>query len=353
VTKKDIKNMIKQKAMAVEVKDFSQDILEKFQSQPKPLKETIQEPKRSFKLKPILISLTLVMSIFLIVILFPKEEQSVVDTPLLENIEDVIALSSIQSTSLIPLLESELSMNEGILLRFGPVERNNRIRDEIEDVSKYLETIEKLYANKDDFKVTDERQNAQGFSRRMRFASKDLLNEETSYEIRYNQRLNQKTKQFVIEGLLYRGDKAYQMTLEGKQGEKHVEMITKKDDHNYIRVNYEVDENKHIYEVQIIKQDHITQMVEIELKQIDETRYATLSFIEGESTGNYQFELRLENSIKVIHVDYEIQIDDEVESGEMTFRINTDQTPPVYQITVQPEGRTPFIVTRGRFQQNG
>ena len=138
-------------------------------------------------------------------------------------------------TSLVNILETELDATTAIPLRFGPIERNARIEDEISDVSKYLETIEKLYASNEDFEVIDE-PIVDGYQRRMRFRTKDLLNQTANYEMVYNQSYNKETKRFTITGEVKIGERSYPITAEGVKGEKGIIMTAKKDDSNLLKI---------------------------------------------------------------------------------------------------------------------
>ncbi|HAX02317.1 MAG: hypothetical protein A2Y45_03390 [Tenericutes bacterium GWC2_34_14] len=350
MTNKEMKELIKEKAMKVEVKDFSEEIIARAKFLPQKQVETIEQPRRLFNFKPLLTSFLFLMTTVFAVFLFIGETEipPVTETPVLENIESAVALSSVQTTSLVNILETELDATTAIPLRFGPIERNARIEDEISDVSKYLETIEKLYASNEDFEVIDE-PIVDGYQRRMRFRTKDLLNQTANYEMVYNQSYNKETKRFTITGEVKIGERSYPITAEGVKGEKGIIMTAKKDDSNYVVLDYTEIDGIHYYTVELVKNDLSIQKVSITLTEVDGTKIATLEFIEGESTGTYTFTIEQEDLVKIIRVEYAIDFEGDLEEGIIIIRILTLNQATMYAITVQPEGRIPFSITRGRY----
>jgi len=351
MTKKELKVYLKTKASEIEVKDFSQTILERAKSLPRTHMESIEEPRRSLRLKPILTSFLLLTTTVFALFLFLGEEDipPVIETPVLENMESVVALSAVQTTSLIHILETELAAETAIPLRFGPIERNNRIQDELNDVAKYLETIEKLYASNENFEVVDEAKSSNGFARRMRFRTKDLLEQEAQYEMMYNQTFNQATNRFQVAGQVKVGEKSYPFTVEGQKGERGIVMTAKKDDANFVILEYMEVDGVHYYTVELIKQDQSIQKVSIELTETEGIKQATLSFISGTSTGTYVFSIEVEDLKKIILIHYTIDFDGDIEEGDITIRILALPQSAIYSIIVKPEGRIPFSITRARF----
>lgn len=353
MTNKELKSYIKKKADEVEIKDFSVSIIERASHLPRVEEQVIEKKRFSLRLNPLTTSiLTLMTTILLVLILLePTGITPVEEEPVLENMENVIALSSVQATSLIDVLETELSYTPSIsYLRFGPNEKNNKLTDEIKDVSRYLETIEKLYASNENFEVSDTFENKQGFGRHMRFKTRDLTDRETEYEILYNQSINKSNQSFNITGEIRLGTKAYLMMAHGIKGQTGVHVEVSDGSLNTVILDYTEVDGVHTYLVELVRNDQSVQKVEIKLEQNEEEKIATLTFVEGKSTGTYTFRIVTEDRIKIISVRYSIQFDDEVEEGEITIRILTLQQQTLYQIVIKPEGRPSFIITRGRFQ---
>lgn len=351
MTRKELKNYIKSKAMDVEVKDFSSAILERAKHLPQTSIETFKEEKRVWRIKPLTTSLITVLTTFIIVLLLIN--QTGVDpnpeTAVLADMENVVALSTVQATSLIEVMDSELSTESISVLRFGPQEKNDLIQDELTDLSRYLETIEKLYASNDDFEVIDEVEQTGNFGRRIRFRTRDFTDKETNYEIKYNQSFNAETNRFKVLGRIQLGEKNFDLEVNGTKGSRNLTMTVKKDETNYVLLDFEVIDGVDTYTVELIKEDLSVEKVVITLTQTDDEKVATLSFIEGTSTGSYTFTIVEENLRKIIQIHYALDFDGELEEGDITIRVLTLQQVTLYSITVQPEGRAPFSFTRGRF----
>jgi hypothetical protein len=351
MTRKELKKIIKAKAMDVEVKDFSASIIERAKHLPQTSIETVKEKRSLWRIKPLTTSLITVFSTFILVLLLinqtgvdPQPEAAV-----LADMENIVALSTVQATSLIEVMDSELSAESISVLRFGPQEKNDLIQDELTDLARYLETIEKLYASNENFEVIDEIEEANGFNRRIRFRTRDFINKETQYEIKYNQNFNPQTNRFQVLGQIRLGEKQFDLELEGTKGSKNIVMTVKKDETNYVVLNYEVIDGIDTYTVELIKNDASIEKVMIILTEDEDEKVATLSFIEGTSTGTYTFTITEEDSRKIIQIQYELDFDGEIETGNITIRVLTLQQITLYSIIVQPEGRAPFSFTRGRF----
>lgn len=352
MTNKELKKTIKEKAMAFDVKDFSQEIIQKAQSLPRPL--VIKQEKPSLRLKPIVwLSLSVMTSLFLIVLVLTDQsvippDPTVPETLALEDIEDAVALSTIQATSLIDVLDTELSTTSSYTTLFmGPRDRNDRIQDELLDVQRYLQTIEMLYASNENFETVDEAI-TNGYQRHMRFRTRDFLDEENDYDLRYNQQINEETRRFTINGVIQVGSKSYPMTAEGTLGDKQFRMIATKDEENYVVLDYSEVDGSYIYTVELVKNDLSIETVTITLEEIEGIRTATLTFIDGESSGTYTFTMGIENDRKIILVTYTLDFDGDVEEGTMTIRILELPNVRTYSILVEPEGRPAFTFAMGR-----
>ena len=54
----------------------------------------------------------------------------------------------------------------------------------------------------------------------MRFKARDLVNQETMYELKYNQNINKETNVYNVTGEVVVGSKSYLMTAQGIKGQK-------------------------------------------------------------------------------------------------------------------------------------
>lgn len=349
--RKDLKKIIKDRAMAFEVKDFSQEIIKKAQHLPRSI--VIKQDHQPIRLKPLVwLSLSVVTSLFLIVLALTEgtlipQTPTTPETLVFADIEEAVALSTIQATSLIDVFDNELSSTSYTTLFMGPRDRNDRIQDELLDVQRYLQTIEKLYASNENFETIDE-PITNGFERQMRFKTRDFLDVENDYHVRYNQQINEQTRQFMIDGVIEVGDQTYPMTAQGMLGEKQFRMTASKDESNYVVLEYSEMNGTYVYTVELIKNDQSIETVTITLEEIDSQRVATLSFIDGQSSGTYTFVMAIENNRRIIEVNYTLDFDGVVEQGMMTIRILQLPSNMMYSILIEPEGRAAFTFSMGR-----
>lgn len=354
MTNKELKAYLKQKANEVEIKDFQTSILERVKMLQNDSVEVIEKPRRIFRLKPLTTSLLAVMATFIFVLLLVDQTgiNPVINEPVLENMENVVALSSIQATSLIEVMEQDLSISNQSLLRMGGPLRDQQIKNEIEDLRRYLDTIEKLYASNEDFDLTDEEENSSSYLRHMRFKARDLVNQETMYELKYNQNINKETNVYNVTGEVVVGSKSYLMTAQGIKGQKQIQLTVTNENDFMVVLDYEEIEGIHHYTVELINHDETLEIVTISLEKKGEKKIATLSFIEGTSTGIYVFEIIEEDFKKVIQITYTLDFSGDIEQGIITIRILSLPNANMYSIQVKPEGRQGFSITQGRRTPN-
>lgn len=347
--KKELIRLIQTKSKEVEIKDFSSSILERVRNLPQ--KEIIEAPKKTFRLKPILFAtLGTLASVLLFMVLYnPAAPIIPTDpiTPSLQNMDEVIALSTVSTASLIETFDAELSSGDTYQLSFGNIQNIQRIRDEIQDVVKYMETIEKLFASESDFGI--EKENISGqFTNRMRFKTKDLLGQEANYKFDYSQVVLANPKHFDLDGELEIGEKIYHITGKAETDTNKLILKAEKDSLNYILIQYEEILSIHQFMVEIVKNDTTIQKVQFDLEQSETSKKINFQFIEGESIGSYQFQIEENDHVKMIKAQYNIIFEDEEEKGEFKLRVLTLLNNTTYSILIKPEGKPPFIITQHR-----
>ncbi len=350
MNKKELIQLIRIKSKEVEIKDFSNQILEKVKHLPQ--KEMIQTPKRVFRLTPvILVTLGTFASVLLLMVLYnPAAPILPTDptAPTLENMDQVIALSTVSTASLIEAFDEELSTQDYDLLQFGSIQEYQRINDEIIDVTKYMETIEKLFASQSDFGIEKETISIGTFTNRMRFKTKDLLNQEVDYKFDYNTSSLTNPDHFDFDGELEIADKRYYISGTAETDSNHLSLKAQKDTLNYIVIDYEMVDSTHQFVIETVKNGESIQKVQFQYEKTESNKLIKLEFIDGESIGSYQFQVEENENVKVIRTMYSIITDEDEEKGEFVLRIISIQNRTIYSILVKPEGKTPFVITRGR-----
>jgi hypothetical protein len=118
-----------------------------------------------------------------------------------------------------------------------------------------------------------------------------------------------------------------------------------KDEANYIGVTFIKHNQAARYTTRIHKDGILVETVEMTSLELNNKQAIQIKFVTGQSVGTYQFVIDTENEQKVIRTQYEIQ-GDETESGIIIVRVLTE--PSGYEFFVQPTGRPPFTINRGR-----
>ena len=348
--KKELIKLIKTKSQEVEIKNFSSSILERVKNLPQI--ETIEAPKRVFKLKPVLfVTLGTLASVLLLMVLYnPASPIIPTDpiTPTLENMDQVIALSTVSTVSLIDLVDTEIQASENYILKYGNEQESYRIDEELPDVTKYMETIEKLFSSQSDFGIEKQTISNGNFNNRMLFKTKDLMNEEANYKFDYNQTALANPKHFELNGELEIGEKQYHISGVAKTDVNELSLKAEKDIANYITIDYELIGTTHQFIFETIKDNESIQKVSFQLERSEEDQLIKLEFIEGESIGSYEFKIEVEDNVKVIKSRYNITTNDVEEKGEFVVRVITLQNQTKYSVLIKPEGRTPYVIQQGR-----
>ncbi len=343
--KKELIQLIKTKSEQVEIRDFSREIIEKAKHLPRV--EVIEKTRFSFRLKPYyLATIGLMLTVLMIVLFTPDTPINPID-PTLENMDEVIAFSTLTSVSLIQTLDLDLdTVSDNVTLSHGNPPTPRMIENQITDITKYLDMMEKLFGSNPDFDLTFEDQTNPMYNNRMRFKTKDLLDEEVEYAIDFNQ-TNIGIHDFIIEGMVIIGEYAYPIYASGSSNDiDTLELVIEQENGNQITIHYEKIQEVHEFEIKIYQDDLLIQEVYFTYQEQGEDKHATLDFIYGETIGSYTFSLDVEDNVRQIRITYAIE--SENESGEIVIRIRTLLGQTTYVILIMPDGGIPFIINSER-----
>ncbi len=344
--KKELIQLIKNKSEAIDLPDFSASIIEKAKHLPKI--EIIERAPAKFRLKPYYLATLGVMLSVVMVILFSPNQPINPTNPSLENMEEVIAFSTLTSVSLIQTLDQDLSsQTDAVTLSHGNPPEPRRIENQIPDITKYLDMMEKLFGSNPGFNLVIEDGVNQSYQQRMRFMTKDLLDEEIEYAIDFNQ-TTIGVHGFLIEGVVIIGEYLYPIYAEGTANEENtLTLEIEQASGGRIIINYSKDVDLHTFEIMMYQNNNLTQEVYFTYQENGESKRATLDFIEGDAIGSYTFQLDTEDNIKLIRITYDLDSEDP-ESGEIVIRIRVLFGEVSYVILVIPDGGIPFIINSER-----
>ena len=350
--KKELLKLIKTKSQEVEIKDFSQNIIDRVKYLPHH-EEQVVTAKRKFRFQPYFIGLlTTMAAIFAFVVFYQPGGEEIV--PQFEDIDQIIAFSALSTASLIEIAEDNLTESSYSILGFGNEDNeDSKIDTEIIDVSRYMEIMEKLLSSDNDFDLEKEELTNSSYQMRMNFKTKDLVNQQVDYNVYYNRTPLQNQNQFTLNGYIEVGDNTYDITAEGLSNDaNHLSMRAAKDASNYIDMQYVKEEFGYTFYVQITKDNVVIEEVSLTVGEENGYKQVVLDFIEGDSTGSYTFRIIEEDMVKTIRIGYYIA-GTESESGVITVRVMSMMNAYQYMMVIKPEGGTAYTYERGRDTTEG
>jgi len=352
--RKTLIQLIKSKANEVEIKDFSASILEKAKHLPREKVATFEKTKMTWHLKPFALAATFVFVLILGFALFYDTAQTPpITQPTLDQYDDAIALSAMSSASLVTLVDQELSQpsQSNILLLSSVLEHSYAIDTEVNEVTKYLEMIEKLLSNQHQFEVKNEKLTTPGHNRKMQFTTKDLLDHEVEYTMSYLESYDEVLKKFTLNGHLLIGDQTIQMSAVVHEEDKAMIFKVAKDSENFVELIHTMHQEVDVYTIQVTKHNEVTSVVTMTISGATSEKSIELNFVQGVAIGRYSFTKDIEDQKPIIKVSYVIQ-GESTDQGELIVRItHTDQGQ--YNIVIQPIGRPSYITDRIRgFSEN-
>ncbi|MBU1094582.1 MAG: hypothetical protein KKH01_08975 [Firmicutes bacterium] len=346
--KKELLKLIKTKSEEINIKDFSAAIVEKARLLPQ--SEAIIRPKRKFYFKPSLMySFTLVTAVVAFFFLYNPASPIV---PQIEDVNQVVALSSVTAVSLIEFDTTLIDQNNTTYLSLDYVTLDvpvtTQIDEEIDDVTMYLGTMEKLLNSDDDFNYQMNTTTIDGYNNHLSFTAKDMLDQETDYTFNFNQVENQTDNQFTLQGTIEIDGIHYMVTAQGAlNNPQQLQLHIEKDANNYIDINYEVTETTSRYQISVVENGTQLQSTNMVVKEINNRRSVYLDFIDGQSTGSYAFRLTEENQMRRMNISYYIS-GDTSESGEIDVTVDTTGATSQYAIEIRPQGRMPYMIEKDR-----
>lgn len=348
---KELLQLIKTKSQEVEIKDFSQAIIDKVKYSPQH-EEQLIPAKRKFRFQPYFIGLLTTMAAVLTFVIFYQPGEEII--PQFEDIDQIIAFSALSTASLIEIAEDNLTDSSYTVLGFGNEDLPDpKIDTELIDVSRYMEIMEKLLSSDDDFELEKEVLTNSSYQMRMRFKTRDLVNEQVDYDVYYNRATLQNQNQFTLDGYVAIGDNSYDITAEGFSNDaNHLSMRAQKDASNYIDMQYVKEESGYTFYVQITKENVVIEEVSLTVGVENGYKQVVLDFIEGSSTGAYTFRMVEEDMMKTIRIGYYIA-GTESESGVITVRVMMIMGEYRYAMLIKPDGKTAYLYERGRSTTEG
>lgn len=345
MNKKELEQKIKDAALNIEVKDFSTLIIDRqIQLDEKQVVSQTNKPKFNFKLIFSGMMVTLAAVIFMIV-LYPKDVIPPVDHPTIESPETVMAVSSIQSMSLMESFEETSDTNQ---VGLGLIERNDTIKSKMDIINKYLRATEKIYASNEGYDAKIESYNQQGYAKRLSFNTKDFTNQEDTYELIYNQINDQETDEFIIFGEINDTNNSYRIDARGDSVSGEFQLITRIDNDNYIKIKYQNIDATHQFMIDTYRDDTIVETVSLTIEVEDNVTKTTIMMGLYWLTSTFTIETSFENQNRIMKIHYHIETENEPLEGDITIRVIKQAGLYFYVMTIKPQDGNPFSYNQRR-----
>lgn len=348
--RKDLIQLIQNKADEVDIKDLSKDILAQYQQQPRPTSPVISIRPR-LRLKPVLSLGLLAATITLFLVLFYPGR----DIPqTFQHFEEAIVMSAFSAVTLAdqafaePMhANNQLEHNESATL----------VEDEIEHLSAYLGLMERIFGSPADLMRTRiESEDPQLFTHHLRFTSNTLLDEETQYDLRFN-RVPDGTMpdEFALDGELAINGRLF--VIEGQsrwvQDRYVLQLVLIIDVNNRVEIAHQQQDGETIENINIIRHGHTIQSLYLKYVGGDDAREIFLHLESGLGRGTYRFTLLANNNQPSLQVHYAILRNNDRETGNIKIDVVVEpDSNKTYRFAIRPQGLPEIIIERGRGTTN-
>ncbi|MBN2268561.1 MAG: hypothetical protein V3569_03130 [Acholeplasmataceae bacterium] len=338
--KKELINLIKDKADHIEIRNMSSEILSKVG---KAQFEEIKQPKIELNLKKWLFpSLSAVLAVFMFFFVF-----GLFSTPInVDAYNETIALSTLSSVTMIEN-NPEMKSNEltGVLLVDDGTEASE-IESEIPTLETFFTWAEQLLASDESLSILKEKSPLADYQYQLIFETSDLLNEQLQYGVYFNESIQKRTRTFTLEGLIISNDIPYLFTATADDNKGEMTVMISDREGVEIEVTSSIKDSDQAFLYRQKFQGEIKE--EVEFKWIREglDKRIDMAFSGRTTRGNYQ--IRLEQNM--MRIEYRIE-NDTTEEGELDVEIIENEEGNYYGITVRVAGRPAFTygnVERGR-----
>lgn len=333
MNKKDLIQMIKQKASEVEIKDLSSEIVEKAKHLPH---REVFETKRRFSLKPAFLVSALTFAGLLVMFFILSPNQPSVYA--FESLDQAVADATIASLGI--LSETDELIADGTTnLSMTTLDIDNYASLEIDSLIKYLGATERLLGTSEITKT----QNQQGYQVVLNFNSTDILGEVYTYQVRYNLTAQEQEEYKQIEGIIDYADESY--PFEGQVYFRETSQLSlqiQTESSDTLEIIYQDDDQK-AYRFNYYQNDSITQSVLMRKTSINNQNMMMIDFKEGSAKGSYMLSKVRVGDLTQLRATYLIPGAQE-EIGTIDFNVSGEN----YQIEIRPNGKDATIIERGR-----
>lgn len=343
MNKKEIIKIIKTKANEKHIPNFSTQILDKMENQSDFVEQEIiiSVPKKTRK--PIFVTLTTVLAVFMVFVVFSVVRNDSVDLFSDTNFSDSVALSSITTLNFITQ-EDTLSVSDNYTILLADEQTEDLVEDQIDDVITYAHFMEILLSNGENYQKKIDKSDIDNYEKMITYTLNNLLDEQMTYLLYYTEDIGSNEDAYQVDGLLMYGSDSYEIRIEGSFNKKQYTLTYHQNEQNYIQVSYQVENLDQELAIHIYRNSMLDQEIAI---TYNDYQSAMLSFISGQTKGQYLFEIENSQHMKMMKVNYTIGQSDQ---GAIDFNFSEDNQKN-YILNIRPANRAAFVIEKIREKQ--
>ncbi len=340
MNKKEIINLIKDKANEKSIIDVSLLIKDKLKNSQYVIKEEITLPQRRFSFKPLYLSFVsifvIAIAITLLIITKPIQNDLLLDS----EFSDSVILSALSSIELIENPE-EIGYNDSYNTLLSDETSDDYVENQIDEVMKYAKFMEVFLNNDDTLKKEIIKSSYQTYKKAVSYTLTNLTGDQIIYNLYYKQTIDEKKQTYRITGLLQIGESLYPVLVTGQMNQKNHLLIYKETEDTYVRVFYHRDEKNNLLRVK--KYTNLVLEEETTILYQNNTK-ATLSFVKGNTKGVYEFSISETSENKNMHINYKI---DDIDQGSIDVELSKEAIKN-YILNIIPDNRPATVVEKER-----
>lgn len=340
MNKKELLNLIKDKADEKEIPNLSAQIMQKLQNQSEPVMQELIMPEKRTTLKSYYIGFSTVLALVILFIGISLITTNDKDLFLDANFSDSVALSLIASSYQFDDHEINNQAESYTILLSGE-EEVDLVENQIDGVLPYAYFMEIFLKHEEYYETKISKSDNDNYKKIITFTLYNFLDEQMIYELYYNQELNESKGTFEITALLINGANHIDLLISGEIDEKEYTLTYQQNDKNYTDIAYQFKNSNHSLSIKKYKNNNIDQELNI---FYNDFKSATIKFIQGQTKGNYQFELKETQDIKHMQIMYEIG---QTDSGTIDLELSNESLRN-YILNVRPNHRPAFVVEKDR-----
>lgn len=342
---RDIKKLIVKEAKLAVIPDVTAKIKERLHEIPeKPLEKEVFKPRRFIEVMAF--SMVLLFAITIAILFQSRETDPFVSSN--DTIYEAVMVSSMSTMAVIDDITTELASEpEVVLMMFGPNDNDEpdeitEVTDNVDGVRHYLGLMESILASDNLYQYQRQVVNRRQKRFALSFKTSSMTQEENRHELSY-EIISDTEVEAVIMATMTKDQHTYQSEITYQKESQTILMTTGLGNGQSVMITYHQDDiGKHY----TISRYSALTMIEAVTLTYQTKEQVTLSYMKDNMSGTYEFSLSDEptNNRRMLSIDYDIN---HMFRGNIEISV-TGTDNDTYNMTITPNGRAPFVITRAR-----